>query len=98
MEVNEKKKDLQAYWTRQVRDIPGVLVNTPREPARHCGIGNVGIEKMKPHNLADVLFDQYKIYTVAIDVAGVHGCRISPNLYTTLEELDVLVNAIRDLV
>ena len=41
--------------------------------------------------------DEYKIFTVAIDGANVHGCRISPNVFTTTEELDALVNAVTEL-
>jgi selenocysteine lyase/cysteine desulfurase len=52
---------------------------------------------MKPADLADTLLKKYKIYTVAIDGANVHGCRITPNLYTKPEELDVLVGALKEL-
>jgi selenocysteine lyase/cysteine desulfurase len=93
----ERLRYLQTYWTSKVRDIPGVVVNTPRDPARYCGIGNVGVEGMKPKDFADTLMEKYKIYTVAIDGAGVHGCRISPNVYTTPKELDVLVKACMEL-
>ena len=40
---------------------------------------------------------RFKIYTVAIDGANVHGCRITPNLYTTTIELDAFVTALRQL-
>jgi selenocysteine lyase/cysteine desulfurase len=88
---------LQQYWTSKVRDLPGVIVNTPADPARACGIANVGINRMKPADLADRLLRQYKIYTVAIDSAGVQGCRITPNLFTLPEELDTLVDALTAL-
>jgi selenocysteine lyase/cysteine desulfurase len=88
---------LQQYWTSKVRDLPHVLVNTPADPARSCGIANVGIRGMKPSEMSDTLFSKYKIYTVAIDGAGVHGCRITPNVYTTTSELDVLVKALTEL-
>jgi selenocysteine lyase/cysteine desulfurase len=90
---------LQQYWTAKVRDLPGVIVNTPADPARACGIANVGIKGMKPAELADRLLRQYKIYTVAIDspAANVQGCRITPNLYTMPEELDTLVSALKGL-
>ena len=52
---------------------------------------------MKPSDLADTLIKKYKIYTVAIDGANVHGCRISPNLFTTPQELDVFVKALTEL-
>jgi len=93
----ERLRYLQTYWTSKVRDIPGVIVNTSKDQARYCGIGNVGIGKMKPHEFEKALMNEYKIYTVAIDGAGVHGCRISPNVFTTPAELDVLVKAIKEL-
>jgi len=88
---------LQQYWTTKVRDIPNIVLNTPRDPARSCGIANVGIKGIPPADLAKQLLDQYKIYTVAIDspVANVQGCRITPNVYTLTSELDTLVTALR---
>ncbi len=93
----ERLRYLQSFWTTRVREMPNVIVNTPKDPNRYCGIGNVGIEGMKPHDFAETLMEKYKIYTVAIDGANVHGCRISPNVYTTTEELDVLVKACEEL-
>jgi len=88
---------IQNYWTSKVRNLPDVIVNTPADPARSCGIANVGIRGMKPKVMSDILFKKYKIYTVAIDDAGVHGCRITPNVYTTTSDLDVLVKALTEL-
>jgi selenocysteine lyase/cysteine desulfurase len=80
-----------------VRTLPNVVVNTPEDPARSCGIANVGIRTMKPAELADTLLKKYRIYTVAIDYANVRGCRISPNVYTNLSDLDMLVQALREM-
>jgi selenocysteine lyase/cysteine desulfurase len=88
---------LQNYWTSKVRELPNVVLNTPADPARSCGIANVGIKNMKPGDLSNTLFQKYKIYTAAIDGAGVHGCRITPNVYTTTAELDILVKALSEI-
>ncbi|MBY0434772.1 MAG: aminotransferase class V-fold PLP-dependent enzyme [Cyclobacteriaceae bacterium] len=88
---------LQNYWTNKVRNLPNIVVNTPAESSRACGIANVGVRNMKPATLAETLLKKYKIYTVAIDGANVHGCRITPNLYTTLPELDTFVKALTEL-
>lgn len=88
---------LQQYWTTKVRNIAGVEVNTPVDPNRSCAIANAGIKGMKPALMAEILLKKYKIYTVAIDGANVHGCRIAPNLFTSLSELDVLVNALKEM-
>lgn len=88
---------LQHYRTDKVRNINNVIVNTPVEMERSCGIANVGILGMKPADLADNLMKKYQIYTVAIDYANVHGCRITPNVYTSTDDLDQLVKALTEL-
>jgi selenocysteine lyase/cysteine desulfurase len=88
---------LQRYWTDQLRGVPGVIVNTPADPARHGGIGNVGLEGWGPRELAKTLLEEHRIFTVGIDRPGVRGLRITPNLYTTLEELDTFVAVMKRL-
>lgn len=90
---------LQQYWTSKVRGLPNVVINTPADPSRACGIANVGIKGIKPADLAVRLLKQYKIYTVAIDspAADVQGCRVTPNVFTLPEELDVLVRALKEM-
>lgn len=88
---------LQQYWTKQVANLPKIQINTPTDNERSCAIANVGIKGMKPSDMANTLLNKYKIYTVAIDGAGVHGCRITPNVFTTLKELDAFVNALMEM-
>jgi selenocysteine lyase/cysteine desulfurase len=85
---------LQAFWTTKVRDVPGIVLNTPADPERACAIANVGIEGVAPSELAQWLLREHRIWTVAIDQPGVRGCRITPNIYTTTAELDELVAAL----
>jgi selenocysteine lyase/cysteine desulfurase len=93
----ERLRYLQQYWSKKVRELPNVILNTPADDQRSCGIANVGIKGMKPADLAETLLKKYKIYTVAIDYANVHGCRITPSVYITPKDLDVLVKAIKEL-
>ncbi|GAB2502154.1 aminotransferase class V-fold PLP-dependent enzyme [Algoriphagus taiwanensis] len=100
--IGSKRKEdrlrfIQRYWSDQVRDVPGIQVNTPIDPVRSCAIANVGIEKISPAEMAKTLMDKYQIFTVAIDGAGVRGCRISPNIYTSTEELDRFVEALKEM-
>jgi len=88
---------LQHYWSDKVRSLPHIIMNTPSDPARSCGIANVGVKGMKPADLGDILFKKYKIYTAPIDGASVYGCRITPNIYTSTSELDVFVKALKEL-
>ncbi len=87
---------LQQHWTQQVADYPGIVLNTPRDDARSCAIANVVVDGKSPDELADFLFDHYKIFTVAINRKSVNGVRITPHLYTRLEQLDLLVKALKE--
>ena len=69
-------------------------INTSLNPKWGCAIGNVGIEGKKPADLEIFLFDKYKIHTVSIEWENIHGVRITPNVYTTTGNLDLLVEGI----
>ena len=88
---------LQRYWSDQVRDVPNIVVNTPIDSHRSCGIANVGIAGLNPKEMAKILLEDYNIWTVGIDSPQVKGCRITPNVYTTIEELDSFVLALKDM-
>ena len=88
---------IQQYWTSRVKDLPHIVLNTPTDPARACGIANVGIRNMKPGEMAETLLKKHRIWTVAIDGQGVQGCRITPNVYTTTKELDAFVQALKSM-
>ena len=88
---------LQEYWTSKVRTNPNIMVNTPKESLRACGIANVGLKNIPPKDLAIQLMDRYQIFTVAIDYANVQGCRISPNVFTTTKELDHFIKALKEM-
>jgi selenocysteine lyase/cysteine desulfurase len=88
---------LQNYWTEKVRNLPRVVLNTPAAANRSCAIANIGIEGIEPGELAKRLLKEHNVFTVAIDYANVQGCRICPNVYTTTQELDSFVLAIKKL-
>ncbi|MFN5336467.1 MAG: aminotransferase class V-fold PLP-dependent enzyme [Bacteroidota bacterium] len=101
-QIGSKRKEdrlrfLQKYWSDQVRGIPGIQVNTPVDPARCCGIGNVWVEKFAPSEMSKVLLEKYKIFTAAIDGSGVRGVRVCPNIYTSTADCDQLVAALKDM-
>lgn len=94
---SERLRFLQRYWSDALREVENVVISTPEAPQRSCGIANAGISHMKPARLAEVLLAEFGIFTVAIDYANVQGCRITPNVYTTTEELDRFVDAMTTL-
>jgi selenocysteine lyase/cysteine desulfurase len=87
---------LKNYWMQKVKDIPRVQLKTSLNPAFACAIGLVAIEGKKPIELDQYLFDHYNIHTVGIEWENIHGVRITPNVYTSVKQLDVLVEAIAE--
>jgi selenocysteine lyase/cysteine desulfurase len=81
-----------------VKSIPEVKLNTSLLPQWGCAIGNIAIDGKKPEELDSFLFNKYKIHTVAINWENIHGVRVTPNVYTTTKNLDVLIEGIKAFV
>lgn len=88
---------IQNYWTDKARKMDHTVLYTPQEKHRSCGIATVGIKDMEPAEMAKTLLEKHRIFTVGINGGGVHGCRISPNVFTTTQELDVFVAALKSM-
>jgi selenocysteine lyase/cysteine desulfurase len=88
---------LQQYWSGRVRGLKKIVMNTPTDAKRSCAIANVGVKGIAPGDLAHILLEKYKVYTVAIDGAGVHGVRVTPQVYTSTADLDTFVRALNEL-
>ena len=78
----------------KVKEVPGVKLNTSLDARWGCAIGNVIVEGKSPASLDSFLLDKFKIHTVAIEWENIKGIRVTPNVYTTLKDLDVLVEGI----
>jgi len=88
---------LKDYWVDQVKDLPKVSFNQPRSKNLSCAISSLSIEGKKPEEISSELFTQYKIHTVAINWENIHGVRVTPNVYTSLKDLDKLAAAVRKI-
>jgi selenocysteine lyase/cysteine desulfurase len=80
---------LRDRWMRRLAGQPRVRIHTSTDPAQSCGIGNVQIEGMDTKKLAAHLFDKHRIIVVPIVHDEFEGLRVTPNVYTTLEEVDL---------
>lgn len=101
--IGSKRKEarlrfLKDYWTKKVAALPGVKINTPVKPAFSCAIANISIEGYKPEEIESKLMEKYRIHCVAINWENIHGARITPNVYTSLYDLDNLVKGIKEMV
>lgn len=91
--IGPKRKEarlryLSRYWMNKLKDLPNVRFHTSFEPNQSCGIANIEITGLDPVQIANYLMSQHKIFTVPIVHEEFKGIRITPNVYTTLRELD----------
>ena len=100
--IGSKRKEqrigyLKNYWASRVQSIPRVKLHTSLNLNYSCAICGVSIDGMTPSQVASALFDKYKIHTVGIVWENISCVRVTPHVYTPLDDLDKLVGAIGEI-
>lgn len=92
----ERLRYLKNYWASKVKDIKGVKIHTSLKPEYSCALALFSIDGKKPAEVESFLFDNHKIHTVGIEweLGSISGVRVTPHVYTSLTDLDRLVEAI----
>ena len=91
---------LRNYWVERVRELDGIQMLTPDDPARYGATTSFRFKGMKTFEQAkhvqSLLLAKYKILTVARQgIANGSAVRVTPALYNTTAELDRVVDALR---
>lgn len=102
MAIGGKRKEdriryLKNYWAKKVAEVPKVKIHTSFKPEYACAICGVSIDGMTPGELDSALFNTFKIHTVGIVWENISCVRITPHVYTRIQDLDKLVKAITEL-
>ena len=79
---------LSRYWMNRLKDVPKIGFNTSFDPSQSCAIANVKVEGIEPTAIGTYLFNKHRIFTTPIIHEEFKGIRITPNVYTTLGELN----------
>ena len=82
---------LKDHWAKKLMEVPNIRLHTSLDPEMSCAIGNVEIVGIEPDALERYLWDEHHIVVASINHEEYRGLRITPNLYTTLDELDYFV-------
>ena len=93
----ERIRYLKNYWATRVQNIPKVKIHTSFKDEYACAICGVSVDGMTPGELDSALFSNYKIHTVGIVWENISCVRITPHVYTRIQELDKLVMAIETI-
>ena len=79
---------LRDYWANRLLENDRVSLNTSQKPGFACGIANVHVEGLDTAALSNWLWNTHRIINVPIGHEECNGLRISPSVYSTLEEID----------
>jgi isopenicillin-N epimerase len=86
---------LRRRWATRVRGVPRVRVLNRDEPEHTCGLGAFSIDGVDAEALTAFLEREYRIHVRPRFVDGEFSCiRVAPNVFTTLEEVDLFATAI----
>jgi len=86
---------LRDTWANQLLEDDRVSLHTSLKPGFACGIANLQIEGLDPGALGNWLWQRHRIIVTPIGHEECPGLRVSPSVYTTLEELDRFVEAVQ---
>jgi selenocysteine lyase/cysteine desulfurase len=84
---------LRDYWAKRLLELDRIRLHTSLEPGMACGIANVEIVEVDPGELTNRLWQKHRIIVTPINHAEFRGIRVSPSVYSTLQELDRFVDA-----
>lgn len=79
---------LRSRWSDRLRDLKNVKFHTNLSSDHSCGICTVEIEGIKVGDLAGWLEAKHKIVVTGIEHPQFHGIRVSPQVYSTIGEID----------
>ncbi len=97
----ERLRYLKNHWAERLRAHPRIQVYTPTAPEMSCCIAGVGIDGVDPTGMRDYMWAEHQIQTSRGRYdrtdSSRQWVRISPNLYTTLPELDYFCDVMEDV-
>lgn len=86
---------LKSMWVKELMQHPNVEIVTPVDLS--CGIASFRIKNKTAAEVADVLFKQYNIFTVARTL-GKEGCvRVTPSVYNSAEDIQKFIAAVKKI-
>ena len=82
----ERVRFLKNYWSKAVAEIPGVKIHTSFKDPYSCAICGISVQGLKPGELSEKLFSQFKIHTVGIEWENISCVRVTPHVYTRTDD------------
>ena len=88
---------LRDRWASRLARQPKFKIHTSMDPAQSCAIANVQIVGVPTAKVVSRLWDRWRIIATPIVHEEFEGLRVTPNVYTTLEEIDTFAAAMEQI-
>ena len=93
--IERRIKTLAAYLKENAAKIPGVTIYTPMDSELSGGITVLGLDTVEADHLVDYMREKYNIVTAILK--DMNGARICTHIWITFKQIDVLLNALKEL-
>jgi selenocysteine lyase/cysteine desulfurase len=103
--IEQRVRGLSAYFRSQAAEIPHVRLYTSNDPRLSGAMTSLGMDNVSPLKLREYLRQRFDIYTAEravgpkypADPHGVEGIRVSLHYYNTFEQVNRLLEGLREL-
>jgi len=85
-------------WAKRLEHLPRVRILTPYDPAQSCGLASMAIDGMDPNKLVTYLWDTHRIIVTPIVHKEFSCVRVTPNVYSTVAEIDRFGDVMEDVL
>jgi isopenicillin-N epimerase len=88
---------LRDRWAKRLLATGKFKVHTSLDPAQSCAIGTVQVLGVETNKAVQQLWDKWRIIATPINHAEYTGIRVTPNVYTTLDDIDTFGDAMEKI-
>jgi selenocysteine lyase/cysteine desulfurase len=89
---------LRDRWATRLAASARIRIHTNLDPSHSCAIGTVQIAGVPSGKLVARLWERWRIIATPIVHAEYEGVRVTPNVYTTIQEIDTFAAAMEETV
>jgi len=96
---------LTMRWAGRLQKQPRIQMFSSLKPGETWGMATVGIDGLDAAKISSYLFDKYRIIVAGLSQGPMpgqqfpyQGIRVTPNISTTIDEVDLFASAMEELV
>jgi isopenicillin-N epimerase len=93
-----RQRYLKERWARRLEKSVGAKMLARVEPEHSGAFATVHFDGIDSGKLGNLLLSKYSIFVTPITGPGFDGLRVSPNVYTSLDEIDRFCEAVETIV